>query len=105
MWNNCGMVRSEGGLKDALSRISALREKFWRDLCLMGTGEELNQSLEKANRVSDFLELAELMCIDALERGESCGAHFRVENQTPDGEAKRDDQLLLLIRVGMEGTG
>jgi succinate dehydrogenase / fumarate reductase, flavoprotein subunit len=68
-----------------------LREEFWSNLRLTGTGEELNQSLEKAARVADFLELAELMCIDALDRGESCGCHFRVESQTPDGEALRDD--------------
>ena len=92
MWNNCGMSRSEKSLREALSRIPALRDEFWHDLCLVGTGEELNQSLEKANRISDFLELAELMCVDALDRKESCGCHFRVESQTPDGEAKRDDE-------------
>lgn len=92
MWNNCGMTRSEASLHEALVKISALRGEFWRNLCLVGTGEELNQSLEKANRVSDFLELAELMCVDALERRESCGGHFRVECQTPDGEARRDDE-------------
>ena len=91
MWNNCGMSRSENSLRDSLARIPALREEFWGNLCLVGSGEELNQSLEKANRVSDFLELAELMCVDALDRRESCGGHFRVESQTPDGEAKRDD--------------
>jgi succinate dehydrogenase / fumarate reductase flavoprotein subunit len=91
MWDNCGMARSEKSLREALSKIPAVRDEFWHDLCLVGTGEELNQSLEKSNRVSDFLELAELMCIDALERTESCGGHFRVESQTPDGEAQRDD--------------
>jgi len=91
MWDHCGMARSEKGLREALARIPALREEFWRNLCLVGTGEELNQSLEKANRISDFLELAELMCVDALERRESCGGHLRVESQTEDGEALRDD--------------
>jgi len=91
MWDNCGMARSEKSLREALSKIPAVRDEFWHDLCLVGTGEELNQSPEKANRVSDFMELAELMCIDALERTESCGGHFRVESQTPDGEAQRDD--------------
>ena len=91
VWDNCGMARSDAGLRKALARIPELREEFWNNLCIVGTGEELNQSLEKANRISDFLELAELMCIDALDRTESCGGHFRVESQTPDGEAKRDD--------------
>jgi succinate dehydrogenase / fumarate reductase, flavoprotein subunit len=91
MWNNCGMSRSEKTLRETLSKVPALREEFWRNLSLVGTGEELNQSLEKANRISDFLELAELMAIDALDRKESCGGHFRVESQTPEGEAQRDD--------------
>jgi len=91
MWNNCGMSRSEASLRETLVKVPVLREEFWSNLCLVGTGEELNQCLEKANRVSDFLELAELMCVDALERRESCGGHFRVESQTPEGEAKRDD--------------
>ncbi len=91
MWDNCGMARSEEGLRKALARIPELREEFWRNLRVVGGGEELNQTLEKANRVSDFLELAELMFIDALDRTESCGGHFRVESQTPEGEAKRDD--------------
>ncbi len=73
------------------TRIPELRDEFWHNLRVVGTGEELNQSLEKANRISDFLELAELMCTDALDRTESCGGHFRVESQTPEGEAKRDD--------------
>jgi len=91
MWDECGMARSEAGLQKALAGIPGLRDEFWHNLCLVGGNDELNQSLEKANRISDFLELAELMCIDALRRGESCGGHFRVESQTPDGEAKRDD--------------
>ncbi len=69
-----------------------MRDEFWSNLRIVGTGEELNQTLEKANRVSDFLEIGELMCLDALQRKESCGGHFRVESQTPDGEAKRDDE-------------
>jgi succinate dehydrogenase / fumarate reductase, flavoprotein subunit len=91
MWDYCGMARDAAGLKHALARIPELREQFWRDVKVLGTGEELNQSLEKAGRVADFFELAELMCLDALERNESCGGHFREEYQTPDGEALRDD--------------
>jgi succinate dehydrogenase / fumarate reductase flavoprotein subunit len=92
MWEYCGMARSEEGLKTALQKIPALREEYWKSVRVLGAGEELNQSLEKAGRVADFLELAELMCLDALERRESCGGHFRVEYQTPEGEALRDDE-------------
>jgi succinate dehydrogenase / fumarate reductase flavoprotein subunit len=92
MWDECGMSRSAEGLKTALARIPELRNEFWHNLRLTGSGEELNQSLEKAARVADFIELAELMCVDALNRAESCGAHFREESQTPDGEALRDDE-------------
>ena len=92
MWEQCGMARNEAGLKDALARIPQLREEFWRDVNVPGSDAELNQALEKAGRVADFFELAELMCLDALQRKESCGAHFREEYQTPDGEAKRDDE-------------
>ncbi|SPE41079.1 succinate dehydrogenase, catalytic flavoprotein subunit [Candidatus Sulfopaludibacter sp. SbA3] len=92
MWEYCGMARNAEGLKTALSQIPGLREQFWRDVKVLGTGEELNQSLEKAGRVADFFELAELMCLDALERNESCGGHFREEYQTPEGEAQRDDE-------------
>ncbi|MBZ5643785.1 MAG: fumarate reductase/succinate dehydrogenase flavoprotein subunit [Acidobacteriia bacterium] len=91
MWNNCGMARSEAGLRENLARIPELRHEFWTNVNIIGGGEEFNQSLEKAGRVADFLELAELMCLDALQRAESCGGHFRVESQTPDGEALRDD--------------
>ncbi len=91
MWEYCGMARSAEGLKTALDLIPKLREEFWRNVKVLGSGEELNQSLEKAGRVADFLELAELMCRDALHREESCGGHFRVEHQTPDGEALRHD--------------
>ncbi len=91
MWDYCGMSRNEAGLKLALDRIARLRSEFWRDVNVPGSGVELNQSLERAGRVADFLELGELMCIDALHRTESCGGHFREESQTPDGEALRDD--------------
>ncbi|MFY1620586.1 fumarate reductase/succinate dehydrogenase flavoprotein subunit [Micromonospora sp. WMMD736] len=91
MWEHCGMERSEAGLRKAIGEIRDLREQFWQRVKVSGTGEELNQSLEKAGRVADFFELAELMCIDALHREESCGGHFRAEHQTPDGEAQRDD--------------
>jgi succinate dehydrogenase / fumarate reductase flavoprotein subunit len=92
MWDKCGMARNEAGLKRALDEIPALRQEFWKDLNVLGDGDSLNQSLEHAGRVADFMELAELMCLDALERRESCGGHFREEFQTPDGEAKRDDE-------------
>jgi succinate dehydrogenase / fumarate reductase flavoprotein subunit len=92
MWNDCGMARSEQSLKAALEKIPALRAEFWQDVSVLGDGGEVNQSLEKAGRVADFLELGELLCLDALERRESCGAHFREEFQTEDGEAARDDE-------------
>jgi succinate dehydrogenase / fumarate reductase flavoprotein subunit len=91
MWEYCGMARSAEGLKKALGMIRALKEQYWRDVRVTGTNEEPNQALEKAGRVADFFELAELMCIDALHREESAGGHFRVEYQTPDGEAQRND--------------
>ncbi len=92
MWNRCGMSRNETGLTAALEKIPALREEFWRNVLVVDASDTVNQSLEKAGRVADFLELAELICIDALHRRESCGAHFREESQTADHEAKRDDQ-------------
>ena len=92
VWDYCGMARNEAGLKKALSLIPELREDFWRNVRVLGANEEFNQSLEKAGRVADFFELAEVMCRDALERKESCGAHFREEYQTPEGEALRDDE-------------
>ncbi|HZF72102.1 MAG TPA: FAD-binding protein, partial [Gemmatimonadaceae bacterium] len=92
MWDYCGMSRNEAGLKKALAKIPELREEFWRNVYVPGSDRELNQALEKAGRVADFLELGELMCLDALDRTESCGAHFREEFQTPEGEALRDDQ-------------
>ncbi|MFI5210204.1 MAG: FAD-binding protein, partial [Gemmatimonadales bacterium] len=92
VWDKCGMARDAAGLKEALARIPSLREEFWKNLNVPGSGEELNQGLERAGRVADFLEFAELMCRDALHREESCGGHFRTEYQTPDGEARRDDE-------------
>ena len=97
VWEYCGMARSAEGLRTALQLIPALREEFWNDLLVPGSGEELNQELERAGRVADFLELAELMCIDALHREESCGAHFRIEHQTPDGEALRHDDRFAYV--------
>ncbi|MDT7698595.1 MAG: succinate dehydrogenase / fumarate reductase, flavoprotein subunit [Pseudonocardiales bacterium] len=92
MWDYCGMERTEEGLRKALDLIPELRREFWNNVKIPGTGAELNQSLEKAGRVADFLELGELMCLDALHRRESCGGHFRAESQTEDGEAARDDE-------------
>ncbi|MFD3548085.1 fumarate reductase/succinate dehydrogenase flavoprotein subunit [Streptomyces sp. NPDC058655] len=92
MWEYCGMARTEEGLRKALQRLPEIREEFWRRIKVPGRGEEFNQSLEKANRIVDYLELAELMCLDALHRTESCGGHFREESQTPDGEAERRDE-------------
>ncbi|MFD9125246.1 fumarate reductase/succinate dehydrogenase flavoprotein subunit [Kitasatospora sp. NPDC059571] len=91
LWEHCGMARTDAGLRHALERIPVLREEFWRRVTVPGTGDALNQSLEKANRVADYLELAELMCLDALHRTESCGGHFREESRTEQGEALRDD--------------
>jgi succinate dehydrogenase / fumarate reductase, flavoprotein subunit len=92
MWEYCGMARNEAGLRTALQRIPELRAEFWRDVNVPGSADTINQALEKAGRVADFFELAELMCVDALHREESCGCHFREEYQTPDGEALRDDE-------------
>ncbi|MET0390239.1 MAG: fumarate reductase/succinate dehydrogenase flavoprotein subunit [Polyangiales bacterium] len=91
-WDNCGMARDAKGLEHALQRIPELREEFWKNVRVLGSGQELNQSLEKAGRVADFLEFGELMCLDALKREESCGGHFRTEHQTEDGEARRNDE-------------
>ena len=92
MWEYCGMGRNEAGLKKALDLIPQIREEFWKNVRIPGSGNEVNQSLEMAGRIADFLEIGELMCLDALERRESCGGHFREEWQTPDGEATRDDE-------------
>ena len=91
LWNHCGISRNEEGLKSALTSIPALREEFWRDVMVPGSGQAFNQELEYAGRVADYLEFAELLCHDALHRKESCGAHFREEYQTDEGEAQRDD--------------
>ena len=92
MWEYCGMERTEDGLRKAIDLIRTLKDDFWRNVKVLGSADGLNQSLERAGRVADFFELGELMCIDALNRRESCGGHFRVESQTPDGEALRDDE-------------
>ena len=97
MWDKCGMARNAAGLREALARIPELREEFWRDVNVPGSGAELNQALEKAGRVADFLELAELICRDALHREESCGGHFREEHQTEEGEARRDDERFAYV--------
>jgi succinate dehydrogenase / fumarate reductase, flavoprotein subunit len=104
LWDNCGMERSADSLKKALGEIPPLREEFYADVRVLGENETLNQSLEKAGRVADFLEFAELMCLDALHREESCGGHFRVEHQTEDGEALRDDDEFAYV-AAWEFTG
>ena len=91
MWNNCGMARSKESLTEAIAKIPAIREEFWKNVKISGTGDEFNQQLENAGRTADFMEFAELLCRDALHRNESCGGHFRVEYQYEDGEAKRND--------------
>ena len=92
VWDKCGMARSKEGLTEALTRIPAMREEFWQNVNVPGSGDFTNPELEKAGRVADFMEFAELLCLDALHREESCGGHFRSEHQTDDGEAKRDDE-------------
>jgi succinate dehydrogenase / fumarate reductase flavoprotein subunit len=104
MWNECGMGRTEAGLKRALAEIPRIREEFWRDVRVPGNAADLNQELEKAGRVADFLEFGELMCLDALDRNESCGGHFREEHQTPDGEARRNDEEYAYVSA-WEHTG
>ena len=99
LWEHCGMSRNASDLKSALHAIASLREEFWKDVNVPGSDAELNQALEKAGRVADFFELAELLCIDALHRTESCGCHFREESQTEDGEAKRDDERFSYVAV------
>jgi len=91
MWQHCGMARNDAGIRAALAQIPALRADYWKQVRVLGDGESLNQSLEKALRVADYMELGELLAVDALHRTESCGAHFREESQTPEGEARRDD--------------
>ena len=104
MWEDCGMARTEASLSHALARIPEIREEFWQNVNVPGEGTELNQSLERAGRVADFIELGELMCLDALHRTESCGGHFREESQTPDGEALRDDENFSYV-AAWEYTG
>jgi len=107
LWDECGMSRNKEGLISAIKRFDEIREEFWSDLRVMGASEELNQSLEKAGRVSDFIDFGQLMCEDALARNESCGGHFRVEYQTPDGEALRNDNDYFFVaawRFTGEGT-
>jgi succinate dehydrogenase / fumarate reductase flavoprotein subunit len=104
MWDNCGMARSRESLEKALAEIPELRAEFWRNVRVLGENESFNQSLEKAGRVADFLEFAELLCRDALHREESCGGHFRVEHQTEDGEALRDDDNFSYV-AAWEHTG
>jgi len=104
LWDNCGMSRSEQSLSKALSEIPAIREEFWKNVRVLGENETRNQALEKAGRVADFLEFAELMVFDALERNESCGGHFREEYQTEDGEALRDDEHYAYV-AAWEFTG
>jgi succinate dehydrogenase / fumarate reductase flavoprotein subunit len=91
MWDKCGMSRDAQGLNGAIEKIRELKDEFWQNANVTGSAGELNQELEKAGRVADFFEFAELMCMDALNRNESCGGHFREEYQTEEGEAKRDD--------------
>jgi succinate dehydrogenase / fumarate reductase flavoprotein subunit len=91
MWEKCGMARNAKGLQEAITEIQQLKKEFWSDIRIPGGINEMNPELDKANRVADFIELGELICVDALNRNESCGGHFREEYQTPDGEAKRDD--------------
>jgi succinate dehydrogenase / fumarate reductase, flavoprotein subunit len=104
LWEHCGMARDRKGLEHGLGKIPALREEFWKNVMVPGSGAELNQSLENAGRVADFLELGELMCLDALERDESCGCHFRLEHQMSDGEAKRNDEKFCNV-AAWEYTG
>ena len=106
MWEMVGLVRNDKGLIDAAAQLKELRTEFWRDVRIPGTLNELNQELEKAVRVADFFELGLLMCNDALLRKESCGAHFREESQTPEGEAKRiDDEFSYVAAWEFQGEG
>jgi succinate dehydrogenase / fumarate reductase flavoprotein subunit len=106
VWDYCGMARTATGLSSAIEQIRALRDEYWQNVNVPGSGEDLNQSLEKATRVADFFELAELMCIDARDRNESCGGHFREEYQTPEGEAQRDDANFSYVAAwGYKGYG
>ncbi len=97
IWDKCGMARNEEGLKQAIAEVQALKKEFWSDVRIPGEINEMNPELDKANRVADFIELGELMCVDALSRNESCGGHFREEYQTEDGEALRDDENFMYV--------
>jgi succinate dehydrogenase / fumarate reductase flavoprotein subunit len=99
IWDHCGMSRNRAGLEAAIGKVAALRAEFWENLTVTGQPGELNQTLEHAGRVADFLELGEVMCRDALARDESCGCHFREEHVTADGEAKRDDERFAHVAV------
>jgi succinate dehydrogenase / fumarate reductase, flavoprotein subunit len=106
LWDHCGMARTADGLETAIGKIRALREEYWQNVTVPGSGDDLNESLEKAGRVADFFELAELMCIDARDRNESCGGHFREEYQTAEGEAQRDDEHYSYVAAwGYRGDG
>ena len=106
MWDKCGMARNKAGLQDAISGIRDLRAQYWKDVRVLGSGETVNASLEKAGRVADFMEFAELLATDALHREESCGGHFREEYQTDDGEAARqDDQFSYVGAWEFNGAG
>jgi succinate dehydrogenase / fumarate reductase flavoprotein subunit len=97
IWDKCGMARNAEGLKQAIAEVQALKKEFWSDVRIPGEINEMNPELDKANRVADFIELGELMCVDALNRNESCGGHFREEYQTEDGEALRDDENFMYV--------
>jgi succinate dehydrogenase / fumarate reductase, flavoprotein subunit len=103
MWDKCGMARSEDSLRECLERIPQIREQFWREVRVLGDNESINQALERAGRVADFLEMAELLALDARHRTESCGGHFRVESQTEDGEALRDDEHFAYVAAWCYG--
>jgi succinate dehydrogenase / fumarate reductase, flavoprotein subunit len=105
MWDKCGMARNAQGLQEAIQEIRALREEFWRDIRIPGAVNEFNPELDKANRVADFMELGELMCMDALQREESCGGHFREEHQTEEGEALRHDDKFMYVSAWEFQTG
>ena len=97
MWDKCGMARNAANLQEAIQEIRALREEFWKDLRVPGSAYEFNPELDKAGRVADFMELGELICMDALQRAESCGGHFREESQTEEGEALRNDAEFMYV--------
>jgi succinate dehydrogenase / fumarate reductase flavoprotein subunit len=106
VWDECGMARSADGLRKAINEIPALEEEFQRDVRILGSAQDVNQALERAGRVADFFELAKLMCRDALDREESCGGHFRVEHQSDEGEARRNDADYAYVAAwGYEGPG